>query len=348
MKRIGVWSGSADPLHNGHLYLIEQGSKLFDEFWVVIGSHPKKNHVWTKEERLTIAKHSCPWPNIKFGILSDKNNIVEFTKEIKRESGDTIALFRGIRNPKDTTYEAGIVYQIRKLTDELPTLFMIPPHNLTNLSSTRIRELAEEQKFGEIESLVPAASLEALHVKYFDMNSLFETTTAGFAPAPAETFCTWSTNNHKMEMQDTLHLAFPDKMLNSSAIGTIRNNFNKLVSLGFVRFPETVMALQVRGMLDPFPYDVVVSDRFLLKRIKIDSVKPLGKRYVPMSQSLGPIIVDANTVMGDDTILGPLGPAIIIEGKHRWLDAKEAGEDTILAYVGEKAWTNHRSLLDPT
>src|ERR1043166_8494341 len=103
--KIGVYSGSCDPIHNGHLWLIDQGRKFFDELWVVIGSHPKKNHVWTKEERLTIVRDCCPWPNIKFGMMSDRNNIVEFTKEIKREPGDSIALFRGIRNPKDTTYE---------------------------------------------------------------------------------------------------------------------------------------------------------------------------------------------------------------------------------------------------
>ena len=32
-----------------------------------------------------------------------------------------------------------------------------------------------------------------------------------------------------------------------------------------------------------------------------------------------------------------IGPAIIIEGKHRWLDARERGEDRILAWVGDKA-----------
>jgi len=347
MKRIGICSGSCDPLHNGHLWLIDQGRKFFDELWVVVGSHPKKDHVWTKEERLTIVKHSCPWPNINFDVLSDNNNIVEFTKKIKRDQftkkikrdpGDTISLFRGIRNPKDTTYEAGIVYQIRKLTDNLPTFFMIPPPELTNLSSTQIREYASNpafsnaEKFSIIEKLVPGPALEALQVKYFNLEE-----ERGINMS--------SVNGHQMEMTDEKHLTFPHNPVESSVLGKMRANFNKLVSMGFLKFPEQVMAVQVRGMLDPFPYDVVVSQRFFLKRIKINAVKPLGKRYVPMSQSLGPILVDANTVLGNDTILGDLGPVIIIEGKHRWLDAKEAGEDTILAYVGEKAWTDNQDLL---
>lgn len=42
MKKIGIYSGSFDPITNGHLWVIEEGKKLFDEFHVLIGPVLKK------------------------------------------------------------------------------------------------------------------------------------------------------------------------------------------------------------------------------------------------------------------------------------------------------------------
>jgi hypothetical protein len=112
----------------------------------------------------------------------------------------------------------------------------------------------------------------------------------------------------------------------------MRGHFRQLAQSGFISFSKTVTADQVRDMLDPFPRDVVASETFTLTTIPIDMVRPIGERYIPCSQSLGPIIVDVNEVMRDHYD----DPYLIIEGKHRWLDAKERGEGTIMAWVGDK------------
>jgi len=352
MKRVGIYSGSCDPLHFGHLWVIEQGVKLFDEFHVVIGSHAQKQHLFNKHERLKQVRASSPWKNIHFDVLGDNNNIIEYVKKIPHECEKCVqfTLLRGIRNPKDTTYEAGIAYQIKKLST-LPSIFVLPPPELTNISSTKVRECAEKAEWDLVAEMVPEPVLNALIQKFgevcekcrgkggrWDTESIdhWYTCDECVGGRKRQINCQ-SVNGHQMDLEDK-PIDFPCKNpVHDRAQKKMRDNFEKLASLGFVQFPKEVMALQVRAMLDPFPYDVVVSQKFYLKRININSVKPLGKRYIPSSQSLGPIIVDANEVLGDESSLGELGPVIVIEGKHRWLDAKEAGETKILAYVGEKA-----------
>ncbi len=123
-----------------------------------------------------------------------------------------------------------------------------------------------------------------------------------------------------------------DKLVNKS-----RQNFERLLSAGILRLEETIEAYQVRKMLDPFPLDVVASDVFVLDEIPMDLIGTLGGRWVPCSRSFGPIIVDVNTVIGNDSEWGHIGDVMVIEGKHRLLDARERGEKTIKAYVGDLA-----------
>lgn len=40
MKRIAVYAGSFDPLTNGHLWMIRQGARMFDELIVAMGDNP--------------------------------------------------------------------------------------------------------------------------------------------------------------------------------------------------------------------------------------------------------------------------------------------------------------------
>ena len=48
---IAIYPGSFDPLTNGHLDLIERGSKIFDELIVAIVRNPEKNPLFSLAER---------------------------------------------------------------------------------------------------------------------------------------------------------------------------------------------------------------------------------------------------------------------------------------------------------
>src|SRR3990172_4766868 len=49
---VAVYPGSFDPLTNGHLDLIERGSKIFDELIVAVLRNPEKDPLFSVEERV--------------------------------------------------------------------------------------------------------------------------------------------------------------------------------------------------------------------------------------------------------------------------------------------------------
>ena len=56
MKRTAVYAGSFDPVTNGHMYMIQEGRKLFDRLVVAVGINPEKKGTFTLEERLALLK----------------------------------------------------------------------------------------------------------------------------------------------------------------------------------------------------------------------------------------------------------------------------------------------------
>ena len=56
MKK-GVYAGSFDPPTNGHLWMIEQGAKLFGEVIVTIGINPDKKYTFSLNERVEMLRN---------------------------------------------------------------------------------------------------------------------------------------------------------------------------------------------------------------------------------------------------------------------------------------------------
>ncbi len=49
--RRAIYPGSFDPVTNGHLDIIERGSKLFDEIVVAVLNNPDKEAMFSAAER---------------------------------------------------------------------------------------------------------------------------------------------------------------------------------------------------------------------------------------------------------------------------------------------------------
>src|SRR4051812_26235512 len=55
-KRIAVYPGVFDPVHFGHLDVIQRGSKLVDRLIVAVGENPEKAPLFDQEERVELIK----------------------------------------------------------------------------------------------------------------------------------------------------------------------------------------------------------------------------------------------------------------------------------------------------
>ena len=146
MKKI-IYPGTFDPITNGHLEIVERAAGLFDYVILAVANNPKKNSLFTVEERIDLAQDSIK--HLKnVSVKSTAVLIVKFAKENK-----AIALIRGLRSISDFEYEFQMALMNRSLAPEISTIFMMPDEKYMHLNSTVVKEIAALD--GDISAYVP-------------------------------------------------------------------------------------------------------------------------------------------------------------------------------------------------
>jgi len=158
LKRVkAIYPGSFDPPTNGHLDLIQRGSKIFDELVVAILRNPEKDPLFSvADRRKMLEEMTTGFDNVTVDTFDGLT--VEYAVRI----GAT-AVLRGIRAISDYEYELQMALMNRKLQPGLETVFMMPAEKYSYLSSRLVREIA--QLGGAIDCLVPKLVAQKLREK---------------------------------------------------------------------------------------------------------------------------------------------------------------------------------------
>jgi pantetheine-phosphate adenylyltransferase len=135
-RQIAVYAGSFDPLTAGHVWMVRAGAEIFDQLVVAVGTHPDKRCCFTLEERLRLLKRSLR--GLRNVTIDHFEN--EFLVDYARRVGARCIL-RGIRNPTDLEYERVMRQVNADLAPEIATLFLMPPRELAEVSSSFVRGL---------------------------------------------------------------------------------------------------------------------------------------------------------------------------------------------------------------
>ena len=153
--RIGLFTGSFDPMTNGHLDLIERASKLFDKLYVGIFYNPHKNGFLPIEGRLeTVEKAVEHLKNVQVIASHD-----ELVVDVARKLGVHV-LVRGLRNAADLQYEASFDFYNHQLAGEIETIYLHSRPEHVYISSSAVRELLKFEQ--DISKYVPNVVLEEL------------------------------------------------------------------------------------------------------------------------------------------------------------------------------------------
>ncbi len=146
-KGVAVYPGSFDPPTNGHLDLIERGSKMFEELVVAVLRNSEKSPMFSLAERLDMLRQlTADLSNVRIDTFDGL--MVEYAKSI-----DAMCVLRGIRAISDYEYELQMALMNRKLEPTLETVFMMPAVKYSYVSSRLVREVA--QAGGPVSELVP-------------------------------------------------------------------------------------------------------------------------------------------------------------------------------------------------
>jgi pantetheine-phosphate adenylyltransferase len=135
-RKLAVYAGSFDPLTIGHLWMIQQGVRLFDHLVVAIGLNPDKHYTFSVEERLDMLRESTK----KYSNLSVTSFSNNFLIHYARSVGATHIL-RGIRTESDYEYERTMRNLNGDLDPEICTVFLMPPRAIAEVSSSMVRGL---------------------------------------------------------------------------------------------------------------------------------------------------------------------------------------------------------------
>ena len=159
MKKVGIYSGTFDPVTNGHLDIIERGYELFDYLYITIAQNINKKTLFTVEERVEMLKRAMMHlENVEVVVCSDQL-VVDFAKEVGAKT-----ILRGLRAVTDFEYEFQIATTNKRLAPEIETVFLMTKAENMFLSSSTTKEVA---RFGgDVSSFVPEFVQDALKEKF--------------------------------------------------------------------------------------------------------------------------------------------------------------------------------------
>ena len=160
--RRAVYAGSFDPITNGHMWMIEQGASLFDELVVAIGINPDKKCTFSLGERMDMLKEVTKEIS---GVRVDQFEnqfLVNYAGSV-----DAQYILRGIRTEADYEFERGMRNVNSDLNSDIGTVFLIPPREIVEVSSSLVKGLIGPDGWKEIvKDYVPEPVYEALIGKY--------------------------------------------------------------------------------------------------------------------------------------------------------------------------------------
>jgi len=144
---VAIYPGSFDPITNGHLDLLERGSRLFDRLIVAILNNTQKEALFPVEVRLEMLREvACAYPNVEVDCFDGL--LVDYATR----QGAAV-LLRGIRAISDYEYELQIALMNRRLKPGIETVFLMAGEAYSFISSKLVKEVFSLG--GDVSGLVP-------------------------------------------------------------------------------------------------------------------------------------------------------------------------------------------------
>ncbi|MGA2753463.1 MAG: pantetheine-phosphate adenylyltransferase [Terracidiphilus sp.] len=152
-----LYPGTFDPPTNGHVDLIQRGSKLFDHLTVAILVNPVKNPLFTVEERVEMLEEVTePLGNVS--VATFDGLMVAFAQKVGAS-----AVLRGIRAISDYEHEFQMALMNRRLAPDVETVFLQPAGRYSFVSSRMVKEVFSFG--GDISGLVPTNVVKKLRAR---------------------------------------------------------------------------------------------------------------------------------------------------------------------------------------
>ena len=144
---IAVYPGSFDPITNGHLDVIERGSRICDHLVVAVLRNESKAPLFDVGARIEMLSEAvAPYRNVEIDCFDG------LLAHYAVQKGARLIL-RGIRAISDYEYELQMALMNRRLAPQLETVFLPAGEQYSFVSSKLVKEVISLG--GNIAELVP-------------------------------------------------------------------------------------------------------------------------------------------------------------------------------------------------
>ena len=160
--RVGLYPGTFDPAHNGHLDVISRAVKLVDKLVIAVNENPGKNPLFSLEERVAILREeTLECSKVAEVEVVSYHNLL--TIQLARDVGAQY-IIRALRAVKDFEFEFQMTSMNHVMDREIETVFLMADPRHQAVASSLVKEIF--QLGGDTTKFIPARVRDRLLQKY--------------------------------------------------------------------------------------------------------------------------------------------------------------------------------------
>lgn len=158
-----LYSGSFDPLTNGHLDVCRRACSMADRLVVAIGVHSSKTPVFSAEDRAEMIREVVGPVAEECGVALEVVTFSDLVVDTARRLGCSL-IVRGLRDGTDLDYEMQMAAMNEAMTPDVATFFVPASPAVRPITATLVRQIAGMG--GDVTHFVPRAVAKRLKARF--------------------------------------------------------------------------------------------------------------------------------------------------------------------------------------